>query len=585
MEDSTCLKDLQRRMSVEAMQRGPEGIKEADTALTILYNLCIDTGEQIMSYECTSNADTPLAEVQQAALKKDLHLSIFEYIHGRPWDFGEEIDEDLFENSILTLNEILQHKSEVNHPEHLTPKFTSEILRLPCIDGILDILFEAAALCIAPYLKDAAFQEALLNNRQLPLLWSLLEKAAFVAQIPNIETSSAPAIEKDILNTITQISLLPNFPDHLQSDYTFIRILSSACILTENDARTASKSICACILLGNFATTDENASEVVSKLDLVSLFDFISLKAYGRSKSSVAPSLVISSSDTNEPPHVPTDTVYLHAAGGMLRHISRPRNIREKHFTDPAALQASIALCQYSEPEVQIQGLRLFRNLLATNFITLTHSIDNHYTSSLIKVFTESDKEMVKLEVFRTVVRILNAFSSTDAWKPVNGQSNTDAAAQDHHRAKEDSLSRFLTTPSVAEPLVFAVTLPVSQSNPQTYIVQLEGWLGLVMLVSSGYIGRYLSEECFKRDEMFEALKTAFTFQSIDPQDKTTMLVPVVLDESSLSATQSQVENHAKSNAIAFAVQSVNDHALNDELRKRLQGLLSEAGIEVKPQL
>jgi len=45
MADTGCLKDLQKRMSVEAMQQGPEGIKEADTSLSVLYNLCIDNGK------------------------------------------------------------------------------------------------------------------------------------------------------------------------------------------------------------------------------------------------------------------------------------------------------------------------------------------------------------------------------------------------------------------------------------------------------------------------------------------------------------------------------------------------------------
>lgn len=46
MADQACL-ILQYRMRMEAMQQGPEGIKEADTALSVLYNLCIDNGTSL----------------------------------------------------------------------------------------------------------------------------------------------------------------------------------------------------------------------------------------------------------------------------------------------------------------------------------------------------------------------------------------------------------------------------------------------------------------------------------------------------------------------------------------------------------
>ncbi|GAB7339608.1 hypothetical protein MBLNU457_6206t1 [Dothideomycetes sp. NU457] len=575
MADTGCLKDLQHRMRVEAMQQGPEGIREADTALSVLYNLCIDN-----------------AEIQQAALKKELHISVFEYLHGRPWDFAEESEEDLFENALLTLNEILQHKSEVNHPEHLTPKFTSEVLRLPCMDGILDVLFETAALGIFPYLQDAAFQEAILNNRQLPLLWSLLEKAAYIARLGQLETSSAPEIKKAVFEVIIGMSLLPSYPDHFQNDYASIRILCSACIHTESDTKEASISTAACILLGNFATKDAAyASTVLSKLDLTSLFDFISLKAYKRNKQSgqVGPTYTII--EPPAPGSVPADTVYLHAAGGMLRHISKSQHIRESHFTDPAALQASIALSQYSDPEVQIQGLRLFRHLIATNISTMTHSINNNYTSTLIRVFTASSDGRVKLEVSRTVVKILHALVSKQPDPGPDAGPSTAASTQittaqygegntwkdELPDSRTELLQSFLATPNLIEPLIFAITLPAhnTQNNGSTDFARAEGWFGLVLLKLAGSTGTALVvHACQQQGEVLDALRGIVSDQLVSGMEE------MVVAERSRSSTDER--RRARDNAIAFAAGVIRDVYIDGGLRMRVKAVLAEAGVDIR---
>ena len=439
------------------------------------------------------------------------------------------------------------------------------------------MLFESTALCIFPYLKDEGFQEAILTNRQLPLLWSLLEKAAAIARIPNIETSSAPVIEKGVFETITAMSLLPSYPDYLQNDYAFIRVLCNACIHTENDTKTASISTGACILLGNFGTKDDAyASTVVSKLDLTSLFDFISLKAYGRSKSSGQIEIVSTTTDTPEPRTVPADAVYLHAAGGMLRHISKARHIRESHFTDPAALQASIALSQYSEAEVQIQGLRLFRHLIAINMSTMTHSINNNYTTSLMKIFTASDNERVKQEVSRTVVRILRALvakeqepTMMDAAASTAASTDTTTAQDEDRATRHEELSRskaallqtFLTTPDLTSPLVFVVTHKPAQNDPQTGLARAEGWFGLVLLKLSGSAGRGLAIQCLQRAEVLDALRDT------------------VSDE---MFSKAQESSRAKDNAIALAAEVIKNADVDAGLRDGVESLLASAGIDIK---
>ena len=108
-------------------------------------------------------------------------------------------------------------------------------------------------------------------------------------------------------------------------------------------------AICACILLGNLAVSDDVAVELPERIKMESLCDYICLRAYGRSRAA-----------TSTQSHAD----YLHAAAGLLRHLAMPLCNRQTYFGSQGCRQAAMALVQYPHAEVQVAGLRLYRQIL-----------------------------------------------------------------------------------------------------------------------------------------------------------------------------------------------------------------------------
>ena len=538
-------------------------------------------------------------------MTRGVHRSILAYIHHRLWDFTSDQDIALFETATTLFQNLIVHFSTVNLSEPFESNFTSELLRLPCLEGLDEEIFDTATFCVLPYLRDPRFQTAVLEHRQLPLLWSVIEKAASIPPAfrnSDLGTNIA-GIESQLSIDLTDISSLPSFAGHLGADYAFIRTLCSRCVLTENTTDTPTVAVTACILLGNYVLASPNAaSEVSGKIDLPSLFDLISLHAYGRSRSR---SISTSSSDQitaySSPSGVPGpgsadasngSPAYLHAAAGLLRHLSRSPSVRNTHFLTPAstgakARQAALALSQYSHTAVQVQGLRLFRGLIADDTEGLVSCVKNGYLGVVMRVWHEAgtraegkaraEAEGVKLEVGRGIVAMLKGLLQLQG---------------EHKERKETSeaeevVATVLGTSDLVDALVFMAGQAGAEKETTMALARAEGYFGFVLLKKLGPRGTEMVVDALKRDDTWGLLSEQVKSRDQDPvmSSGTTPQMPAIEklnvgdSQAATTATQSGSTDRARDNAVALVVDLIRDSGLDDASREKLAGLLKDNDI------
>lgn len=124
-------------------------------------------------------------------------------------------------------------------------------------------------------------------------------------------------------------------------DDQFIKDLCAACIPTESDDQQRSMTAgCACLILGNLAITDDVSTALVpDMIDVRMLFQKLGTSS---------------------------ETIFLNAAAGLLRHLATPMTNRELYFGDAEFLQQVAHL--YTEAtldQVQTGGLQLIRQMIS----------------------------------------------------------------------------------------------------------------------------------------------------------------------------------------------------------------------------
>lgn len=157
-------------------------------------------------------------------------------------------------------------------------------------------------------------------------------------------------MEQTLVRCLTDVSALPYFTSACTANTDLLQDLCDSCVLTESQSDRTNVAVCACILLGNLAMSDDVTMDLPRKIKLERLCDYMCLKAYGRS---------------NDRANTQGQAEYLHAAAGLLRHLAMPVSNRQKYFSDQQCRQAAMALVRYPQPEVQIAGLRLYRQILS----------------------------------------------------------------------------------------------------------------------------------------------------------------------------------------------------------------------------
>ncbi|KAF2153322.1 hypothetical protein K461DRAFT_267915 [Myriangium duriaei CBS 260.36] len=413
IEHSGAFQSLKNCIIFESAGQDDTIYVQAATALKVAFNLC--------------NEHAP---AQVASLKAGLDRAILQHVHTSLFISKD----DTVELALELLGDISSHLKDITEDIDFDQDFISQLLRLPCNEDVDPDLFVDMAAAFSLYLADSRFQEAILSANQIILAFNLLERTIFLlANSPKAEEGKT--ISSLLLRTLTSLSTLPAFPSSFPHNPLLITTLATRCILTESNTDTVLPAIAACILLGNYSTPS-TAAPILSAIDLDSLYAFLSLKAYGRSRSS--------SSDEEL-------ADYLHSAAGMLRLLALHAPL------DTAATRtAAVALLHFPHAEVQVSALRLLRQLVLADAAALVDGVSAGHATALGQVFASPEAtDRLRLELARTLVAVLRS-AATAATKGAVVQA-------------------FLGDAKVLDALTFAVGVK------EMPLANAEGYLGLVL--------------------------------------------------------------------------------------------------------
>jgi len=506
IEDDSCLTKLGARIS----------ISDEFTAVKTLFNICNDS-----------------IAAQRACLWKGIHRELLHCVTSSGW-----VDEEDSEGLLLAvelLADLVLHKSEMEVDEEYDPQFVEEILKLPCIEELeSDELYQAAQV-ISMYLPDQKFVAAVLKHNLLVRSFELLKCTSNkIAVFPDDEGRK---VEQIIVKFLSDLSALPDFTSTCTEDAKLIEDLCNSCVLTENRSDHTSVAVCACILLGNLAVSDDVAVDLPKKIKLDRLCDYMCLKAYGRS---------------NDRDNVQGQAEYLHAAAGLLRHLAMPLDNRLKYFGDQQCRQAAMALVQYPQSDVQIAGLRLYRQILSDEVERLERFIENSYLAICMRLYRETEITAVKIEVarlelghIRTMVRV----------------------------SEREVVPTFLGTPGVLESLAYcAVQTEIPMAQP-------EGWLGLCLAARLPSGGKLVAD-LFEDDKLFEALRMELQ----EPQDSNKVAVEDETAATPLGRRGSMpkwLQTKQRDNAVVLVHDLLKCKDVKEPIRGKLETIIKEANIQV----
>ncbi|GAM84158.1 hypothetical protein ANO11243_021510 [Dothideomycetidae sp. 11243] len=514
--------------------------QQAATTLKVAFNLCHDYRRLCFSVQSHRQLKSP-APAQIATFKAGYDRAILHHVHTCLFINKD----DTTELALELLGDLSQHLKDVEPDAPFGKDFISQLLRLPCYEDVDQDTFLDIAAAISPYIANSGFQEETLATDQVDLTFKLLDRTIFLlANSPSAEQGKA--FESLLLQSISEISTLPSFPASFSSNTKLISTLTARCILTENDSDSVSPAVCACILLGNYSSSQSAAMAIVAQVNTKDLYSHMALQAFGRSRASQA-----GLAD------------YLHAAAGMLRHLAQWSEVRAQHFTPPdEAKSAAAGLLQFSHGEVQIAGLRLFRQLVHGDASALEAAIHAGHAAALQKLFADtSATDKIRHEIARTVAALLRASDP----KTIQTFVGADARALD--------------------PLSFAAQakyMPLANA---------EAYFAFFLLARASTCTRAAVSERLRSDTaLLAALRTAIVVQSSSNQHDASRS-KMIEDASSTDPVGLPIQGHsnaasvalrARDNAVVLLSEMLTFDGLDPEVREELDSVAGEAGITLR---
>ena len=313
-----------------------------------------------------------------------------------------------------------------------------------------------------PHLKHNRFQNLLVNRHVLDLpLVALLRSYFFhISSVNGLSIPHLPASiysveeEKQLLGTrralvdvLADVSALPE----LCAAYplTSPAVIS---LLTWLDAEQVQLQVCACIMLGNIARSDEACCELVHQYQV----HIRLLKLLERT----------------------SDPQTLDAALGFLRNLSRPSKNKAVLDQEGTIEVVSRVWSMSVVPQIQCTSITITRLLVNDSMANIqtimkrsssdsrSPAYEKTYMTQLLSIYKKTDDLSTKLEIGRVITAIYRFLST---------QRRT------AHSETADSLSYRLATlhPDIGQPLAAMV---LQSSWP---IVRSEGWFALVLVARS----------------------------------------------------------------------------------------------------
>ena len=329
--------------------------------------------------------------------------------------------------------------------------------------------FSSLATALAAYLEKERFQNVCVSNKMVEGVLDVLRRS-FSVEVDRSSAEDVKAlaqIQLKINAALAEVSASPLFAQTYPLDSSLSQTLKSWVVATEDQLQ-----ICACVMLGNLARSDEVCQVMVRDLriheELVSVLK-------GDARGAV-----------------------LHSSLGFLKNLAIAGDNRTT-LGEAGIISAVSRLWAYeSVPQVQFSAASIARQVVISSVGNISHLLaplsqdpdspahKRTYLSLLLSLFEKTDSTPIKTEIGRTVASICRTLSPK---------------ARDGDEKATNLLDRLFT-------LHDGVALPVGAMITQTQwpVVRSEGWFALA-LMATNQRGCSAVVDCLHKSEVTELLK------------------------------------------------------------------------------
>ncbi|KAL4994803.1 armadillo-type protein [Aspergillus recurvatus] len=297
--------------------------------------------------------------------------------------------------------------------------------------------FCVLANCTVAYINNPRFQDICISRRLVPDILSMLTRSLSFKTTGSDDTRALAQSRLKINQALAELSASPLFAESYPLDSSLSRTLKSWLSSSEDQLQ-----ICACVMLGNLARSDEVCVAMVNELKIhEELIAVLNSNARGAA---------------------------LHSALGFLKNLAIASDNRI--IIGEAGIVPAVArLWAYETvPQVQLAATSITRQLVISSVENIGRLLEppegkeaQTYLSLLLALFEKTDSTPIKTEIGRITVSICRTLIS---------KCNT---------AGDPLLDSLFTHKGIALPLGAMVT------QTQWPVVRSEGWFALALMAST----------------------------------------------------------------------------------------------------
>lgn len=321
------------------------------------------------------------------------------------------------------------------------------------------------------YLENERFQNVCISSGTVESLLSVLQQSLTFRADPSSveETKAVVQVQLKINQALGEVSGSELFSKFYPLDSPLIETLKS--LLTANLDQL---QICACVMLGNLARSDEMCESMVHKQGIhKELISILNSDARGS---------------------------VLHSALSFLKNLAIAGNNRQS-LGEAGLVPAISRLWEYDTvPQVQFAATSIARQLIRSSLDNVSKLLDilpadgeSTYLSLLLALFNKTDSAPIQTEIGRIVASICRTLS------PMTREQtdNTDTATV--------LLDRLFTLHSdLPRPIAAMIT------QTQWPVVRSEGWFSLTLMATNEK-GGAAAVGCLRETDVFPLLEKTFT--------------------------------------------------------------------------
>lgn len=364
--------------------------------------------------------------------------------------------------------------------------------------------FSCVAICLMKYLENERFQNVCVSNGMVDGVLSVLQNSvSIIDRSSDEETKALVQIQLKLNQALAEVSGSELFSKFYPLYSPTIQTLTFWLTVSEDQLQ-----ICACVMLGNLARSDEVCQLMVRDLglhkDLISI-----LKSDARG-------------------------AVLHSSLGFLKNLTIAGDNR-RYLGDADIVPAISQLWGYETvPQVQFAATSIARQLIISSVENILRLLDDlpseevsangsTYLSLLLALFEKTDSAPIKTEIGRIVASICRTLS------PKARESD------DKARTLLDRL--FSSHQGIARPIGAMIT------QTQWPVVQSEGWFALALMASNKQ-GGLAVVDCLQNLEVYPLLEKTLSVGDAESADEADKLKRTKDRDNTIILVQELLNNH-----------------------------------------